>query len=44
MLCCICLLETPNMLAIFDTKGLKLNIANTLNTHFWFKVFLDTKF
>ncbi|KAM7342757.1 transcription factor grauzone-like isoform 2-T2 [Cochliomyia hominivorax] len=37
MLCCICLLETTNMLDIFNEQGKNLNIANIINKHFWFK-------
>lgn len=38
MLCCVCLLETPHIIDIFDDLGIKLQVAEIINKHLWFKV------
>ncbi|TMW42585.1 hypothetical protein DOY81_012331 [Sarcophaga bullata] len=37
MLCCVCLLETPQIIDIFDDLGIKLQVAEIINKHLWFK-------
>lgn len=40
MPCCVCLLETHKKINSFDNFGIDLNVAEIVNKHLWFKVFL----
>lgn len=42
MLCCVCLLETPEIIGIFDDFGIKLQVAEIITKHLWFKVKIYT--
>lgn len=38
MLCGICLMETSQIMNVFDDMGLKLNVAEIVQKHLYFKV------
>ena len=38
MLCCVCLLDSNNIIDICDDEGKENNMAEIISKHFWFKV------
>lgn len=38
MICCVCLLENPDTMGIYDEVGEKLKMAEVIRQHLWFKV------
>lgn len=38
MACCVCLLNNPDIMSIFDEKGQQLKVAEIIQKHLWFTV------
>lgn len=43
MLCCVCLLDNPKNMGIFDDNGQQLEVAEIIYKYLWFKV-IDPRF